>query len=60
VRVTRSRGGGARLDAYLDIETTGLSRHDHQITVVGISVGDARIQDVIQLVGREVTLRNLV
>ena len=48
------------MEAYLDIETTGLSACYHQITVVGIAVGDARRQDVVQLVGRDVTRRNLL
>lgn len=42
------------MDAYLDIETTGLSPYRHQITVVGISTGESASQ-LTQLVGGEVT-----
>ena len=41
------------MKAYLDIETTGLSPYYDDITVVGISFGDVRNQDVIQLVGKD-------
>ena len=37
------------MDAYLDIETTGLSLSRHKITVVGIAIGDDN--SVVQLVG---------
>lgn len=48
------------MKAYLDIETTGLSPHHDDITVVGISFGGVRDQDVIQLVGKDVNAANLV
>ena len=47
------------MDAYLDIETTGLSPYYSQITVVGISSGEGGNHRLIQLVGREVTARNI-
>ncbi len=40
------------MDAYLDIETTGLSPYRHSVTVVGISLGDG--EDVVQLVGTDI------
>ena len=42
-------------DAYLDIETTGLSPHYNQLTVVGISVDDGVSERLVQLVGEEIT-----
>ena len=42
-------------DAYLDIETTGLSPNCNQLTVVGISVDDGDSQRLVQLVGEEIT-----
>lgn len=47
------------LEAYLDIETTGLSPAYHQITVVGICLADADRTDFVQLVGPDVTRDNL-
>ena len=47
------------MDAYLDIETTGLSPYYSQITVVGISTGEGREHRLTQLVGPEVTARNI-
>ncbi len=47
------------LEAYLDIETTGLSPAHHQITVVGIFLANADVTDFIQLVGPDVTPQNL-
>ncbi len=44
-------------DAYLDIETTGLSWDYGYITVIGIYLDDGRL---VQLVGREVTNVNLL
>ena len=48
------------MKAYLDIETTGLSPHYADITVVGISFGDVRDDDVIQLVGKDIKADALV
>ncbi len=36
--------------AYLDIETTGLSRHDCELTVVGIGLEKGRKIEVVQLI----------
>jgi uncharacterized protein YprB with RNaseH-like and TPR domain len=46
------------LDAYLDIETTGLYSYCHRITVVGISFGDS--QDVVQCIGDDITADRLL
>ena len=48
------------LDAYLDIETTGLSCQYADITVIGIYLVNDRESKLVQLVGREVTRENLV
>ncbi|MBM3118458.1 MAG: exonuclease [Chloroflexi bacterium] len=47
-------------DAYLDIETTGLSPFFDYITVIGILRCDGRDNELIQLVGDEVTRGNLI
>jgi uncharacterized protein len=47
-------------DAYLDIETTGLSAFFDYITVVGILRCDGSQDELIQLVGQEVTRGNLI
>ena len=47
-------------DAYLDIETTGLSRFWDDITVIGIYFVDSSGSRLIQLVGEEVTKDNLL
>ena len=47
-------------DAYLDIETTGLSAFFDYITVVGILRCDGSNNELIQLVGEEVTRGNLI
>src|SRR4030066_171744 len=47
-------------DAYLDIETTGLSAFFDYITVVGILRCDGSNSELIQLVGEEVTRGNLI
>jgi len=49
-----------QFDAYLDIETTGLSCLYADITVVGIYVVNGRESRLVQLVGREVTRGNLL
>ncbi|TRZ95788.1 MAG: exonuclease, partial [Dehalococcoidia bacterium] len=46
-------------DAYLDIETTGLSRFYDYITVIGIYRCDGGNSELIQLVGEEATRGNL-
>jgi len=47
------------IDAYLDIETTGLSCHYADITVIGIYLVNGRDSRLVQLVGRDVTVDNL-
>ena len=47
-------------DAYLDIETTGLSAFFDYITVIGILRCDGGKDELIQLVGEEVTRGNLI
>ncbi len=48
------------LDAYLDIETTGLSSDYNAITVIGVHLEDRGRGRLVQLVGDEVTRRNLL
>jgi hypothetical protein len=48
------------MDAYLDIETTGLYVGPDQITVVGIYLVDGRESRMVQLVGSDVTERNII
>ena len=47
-------------DAYLDIETTGLSRYYNEITVIGIYLVDGRDSRLVQFVGDAVTKDNLL
>lgn len=47
-------------EAYLDIETTGLSPSCHEITVIGIYLPDSAENNVIQLVGDNITDINLL
>jgi uncharacterized protein len=42
-------------EAYLDIETTGLSPEYSQITVVGIYITDGITEEVVQLVGDKIS-----
>jgi uncharacterized protein YprB with RNaseH-like and TPR domain len=49
-----------QIDAYLDIETTGLSRFYDYITVIGIYLCNGGGTELIQLVGEEVTRDNLL
>jgi uncharacterized protein YprB with RNaseH-like and TPR domain len=44
-----------RAEAYLDIETTGLTPSGCEITVIGIHLCRGETTDFIQLVGRDVT-----
>jgi len=46
-------------DAYLDIETTGLSCQYAEITVIGIYLVNGSGGRLVQLVGRDVTVENL-
>ena len=43
------------IEAYLDIETTGLSSSDCEITVIGIHVCNGADTEFVQLVGDEIT-----
>ncbi len=47
-------------DAYLDIETTGLSPTTDMITAVGIFLTDGRDCKLVQLVGEEITRDRLL
>ena len=47
-------------EAYLDIETTGLSSFYNYITVIGIYLVNGRRTKVVQLVDKEVTRQNLL
>ena len=48
------------VEAYLDIETTGLSPWDSEITVVGIHLCNGDDARFIQLVGKDITVGNIV
>ena len=48
-----------KYDAYLDIETTGLSPFYHDITVIGIYRHNGKRGRFIQLYGKEITSENL-
>jgi uncharacterized protein YprB with RNaseH-like and TPR domain len=48
------------LEAYLDIETTGLSAFSGAITVVGVYLCNEKGTRFVQLVGREITRYNLL
>ena len=47
-------------DAYLDIETTGLSCQYADITVIGIYVVNGSDSRLVQLVSEEVTRKHLL
>lgn len=47
-------------DAYLDAETTGLSRFCHDIPVIDIYLVNSNDNRLVQLVGKEVTADNLL
>ena len=47
-------------EAYLDIETTGLSADFHEITVVGIYLVEGNDRRLVQLVGEDITEEGLV
>lgn len=48
------------IEAYLDIETTGLSPDYHEITVVGIYLVEGSDTRFVQLVGEEITEESLL
>jgi len=50
----------SQLEAYLDIETTGLSPSYSQITVIGIYLCSGHDSRFVQLVGKDVTVDNLL
>ena len=43
------------MDAYLDIETTGLSYQSSYITVIGIYLVNDYSSDLVQIVGDDIT-----
>lgn len=47
-------------EAYLDIETTGLSASSDRITVAGVLVTRRNDERLVQLVGKEITADNLL
>ena len=47
------------LEAYVDIETTGLSVHDGEITVIGLYLTNSYHGALVQLVGKDITKDNL-
>lgn len=49
-----------RTEAYLDIETTGLTPSGCEITVIGIHVCRGEQADFVQLVGRDVTAAEIM
>jgi hypothetical protein len=49
-----------RSDAYLDIETTGLSSLYDEITVIGTYLVNGYDSKLVQLVGKEITRENLL
>ena len=48
------------INAYLDIETTGLSWLDAEITVIGIGLVNGSDSRLVQLVGKERTKTNIL
>jgi uncharacterized protein YprB with RNaseH-like and TPR domain len=53
-KARRNRQAGHMLEAYLDIETTGLSPSHSRITVIGVHLTDGDRERLVQLVGDEV------
>lgn len=60
VEVQRDYENTDFLNAYLDIETTGLSWLDAEITVIGAYLVNGSDDRLVQLVGKEVTVDNLL
>jgi uncharacterized protein YprB with RNaseH-like and TPR domain len=50
----------AGVEAYLDIETTGLSSYDGEVTVIGIYIVRGDDCQFVQLVGDDITRGNLL
>ncbi len=46
--------------AYLDIETTGISRHYADLTVVGLALERPDAYEVFQLIGDEISAARLL
>lgn len=49
-----------QVEAYLDIETTGLSSLDSMVTVVGIYICNGDDTKVTQLIGKDITSHNIL
>jgi len=47
-------------EAYLDIETTGLTTYDCEITVIGIHICRGGETEFVQLVGRDITAEGIL
>lgn len=58
--MTHEKDSRCRFDAFLDIETTGLSPRYSRITVVGIYLHNGRDGRFTQLVGEDITSDNLL
>ncbi|MFC2001214.1 ribonuclease H-like domain-containing protein [Chloroflexota bacterium] len=54
------KGTRIHTDAYLDIETTGLSWLESEITVIGVYLVNGTESRVVQMVGKEVNVDNLL
>ena len=48
------------LEAYLDIETTGLSPYDSEITVIGIYLCNGAYTDFNQLIGNDISAQSIL
>lgn len=48
------------MDAYFDIETTGLSPYSDEITVVGIALANTKKMELVQLFEKNLTKRKLI
>lgn len=48
------------IEAFLDIETTGSSPENHEITVVGIQIESGIEGKLVQLVGREISEASII
>jgi uncharacterized protein YprB with RNaseH-like and TPR domain len=48
------------IEAYLDIETTGLSQWHDEITVIGIHICNGEAANFVQLVGEDITAENIL
>ncbi len=47
-------------EAYLDIETTGLTTYDCEITVIGIHICRGGETEFVQMVGRDITAEGIL